>query len=60
MCAKGEVDVVSGTTTTGPVDDEHRAIVYIVIWTLFVSLCCSIYPALRAAAADPVEAIRDE
>jgi ABC-type lipoprotein release transport system permease subunit len=39
---------------------DYGAIVYIVVWTLFVSLCCSIYPALRAAAANPVEAIRDE
>jgi len=43
-----------------PVYVDYGAIVYIVVWTLFVSLCCSIYPALRAAAANPVEAIRDE
>lgn len=43
-----------------PVFVDYGALVYIVIWTLFVSFCCSIYPALRAAAADPVEAIRDE
>jgi lipoprotein-releasing system permease protein len=43
-----------------PVFVDYGAIVYIVVWTLFVSLCCSIYPALRAAAANPVEAIRDE
>jgi hypothetical protein len=43
-----------------PVFVDYGALVYIVIWTLFVSLCCSIYPALRAAAANPVEAIRDE
>lgn len=43
-----------------PVFVDYSALVYIVIWTLFVSFCCSIYPALRAAAANPVEAIRDE
>jgi len=43
-----------------PVFVDYGALVYIVIWTLFVSLCCSVYPALRAAAANPVEAIRDE
>lgn len=43
-----------------PVFVDYGALVYIVIWTLFVSFCCSIYPALRAAASDPVEAIRDE
>jgi len=43
-----------------PVFVDYGALVYIVIWTLFVSLCCSIYPALRAAKANPVEAIRDE
>lgn len=43
-----------------PVYVDYGAIVYIVIWTLFVSFVCSIYPALRAAAANPVEAIRDE
>lgn len=43
-----------------PVFVDYGALVYIVIWTLFVSFCCSIYPALRAAAANPVEAIRDE
>jgi lipoprotein-releasing system permease protein len=43
-----------------PVFVDYGALVYIVIWTLFVSLCCSVYPALKAAAANPVEAIRDE
>ena len=43
-----------------PVFVDYGALGYIVIWTLFVSFCCSIYPALRAAAANPVEAIRDE
>jgi ABC-type lipoprotein release transport system permease subunit len=43
-----------------PVFVDYGALVYIVLWTLFVSLCCSIYPALRAASANPVEAIRDE
>jgi lipoprotein-releasing system permease protein len=43
-----------------PVFVDYGALVYIVIWTLFVSFCCSIYPAMRAASANPVEAIRDE
>jgi lipoprotein-releasing system permease protein len=43
-----------------PVYVDYGAIVYIVLWTLLVSFICSIYPALRAAAANPVEAIRDE
>ncbi len=40
--------------------EKKGAIGWIVVWTLVVSLVWSIYPALRAAAADPVEAIRDE
>jgi lipoprotein-releasing system permease protein len=43
-----------------PVYVDYGAIGWIVVWTLVVSLIWSIYPALRAAAADPVEAIRDE
>ena len=43
-----------------PVYVDYGAIGWIVVWTLLVSLVWSIYPALRAAAADPVEAIRDE
>ncbi|HZE95922.1 MAG TPA: ABC transporter permease [Planctomycetota bacterium] len=43
-----------------PVYVDYGALLYIVLWTLFVSICCSIYPAMRAAAANPVEAIRDE
>jgi lipoprotein-releasing system permease protein len=43
-----------------PVFVDYGALVYIVIFTLIVSLICSIYPAVRAAAANPVEAIRDE
>jgi lipoprotein-releasing system permease protein len=43
-----------------PVFVDYGALVYIVIWTLLVSFICSIYPALRAAKANPVEAIRDE
>ena len=43
-----------------PVYVDYGAIIWIVIWTLGVSFVWSIYPALRAAAANPVEAIRDE
>jgi len=43
-----------------PVYVDYGALVYIVLWTLFVSLVCSIYPAIRAALVNPVEAIRDE
>jgi len=43
-----------------PVYVDYIAIAWIVVWTLVVSFIWSIYPALRAAAADPVEAIRDE
>jgi lipoprotein-releasing system permease protein len=43
-----------------PVFVDYNALVYIVLWTLFVSVCCSIYPAVKAASANPVEAIRDE
>ena len=39
---------------------DYGALVYIVCWTLLVSFICAIYPALRAAKANPVEAIRDE
>jgi ABC-type antimicrobial peptide transport system permease subunit len=43
-----------------PVYVDYVAIAWIVVWTLVVSFVWSIYPAIRAAAADPVEAIRDE
>lgn len=43
-----------------PVFVDYGAIAWIVVWTLAVSFVWSIYPALRAAAANPVEAIRDE
>jgi lipoprotein-releasing system permease protein len=43
-----------------PVYVDYGALVYIVCWTLLVSFICAIYPALRAAKANPVEAIRDE
>jgi lipoprotein-releasing system permease protein len=43
-----------------PVYVDYGAIAWIVAWTLLVSFVWSIYPALKAAAADPVEAIRDE
>jgi len=43
-----------------PVFVDYGAIGWIVIWTMVVCFIWSIYPALRAAAANPVEAIRDE
>jgi hypothetical protein len=43
-----------------PVHVDYRALALIVALTLVVSVIFSIYPALRAAAADPIEAIRDE
>jgi lipoprotein-releasing system permease protein len=43
-----------------PVHVDHQALVLIVALALVVSVLFSIYPALRAAAADPIEAIRDE
>lgn len=43
-----------------PVFVDYRALATIVAMTLVVSVIFSIYPALRAAASNPVEAIRDE
>jgi lipoprotein-releasing system permease protein len=43
-----------------PVYVDVQALVYIVAVTLAVSVVFSIYPALRAATANPIEAIRDE
>jgi lipoprotein-releasing system permease protein len=43
-----------------PVYVDYTAIAWIVVWTLVISFIWSIYPALKAASADPVEAIRDE
>jgi len=43
-----------------PVFVDSSTLATIVVITLLVSLVFSIYPALRAAAANPIEAIRDE
>ena len=43
-----------------PVYVDYGAIGWIVVWTLVISFIWSIYPALKAAAANPVEALRDE
>jgi ABC-type lipoprotein release transport system permease subunit len=43
-----------------PVFVDYHTIGIIVGMTLVVSVIFSIYPALRAAGANPVEAIRDE
>jgi lipoprotein-releasing system permease protein len=43
-----------------PVLIDTRAIAWIVVATLVVSVVFSIYPALRAARTDPIEALRDE
>lgn len=42
-----------------PVFVDYNALTFIVAITLVVSFIFSIYPALRAAKADPIEAIRD-
>jgi len=39
---------------------DFRTLGFIVAMTLLVSVVFSIYPALRAAACNPIEAIRDE
>ncbi len=43
-----------------PVYVDTSALILIVALTQVVSVIFSIYPALRAAASDPIEAIRDE
>jgi lipoprotein-releasing system permease protein len=43
-----------------PVFIDTPTLVFIVAMTLLVSLIFSIYPALRAASCNPIEAIRDE
>jgi ABC-type antimicrobial peptide transport system permease subunit len=43
-----------------PVDVDPTSIGVVVVMTLIVSVIFSIYPAIRAAGTDPIEAIRDE
>jgi lipoprotein-releasing system permease protein len=43
-----------------PVYVDYQALALYVVITLIVCVICSIYPALRAASANPVEVIRDE
>ncbi len=43
-----------------PVFVDYKTLGFIVAVTLLVSIVFSIYPALRAAACNPIEAIRDE
>ena len=43
-----------------PVQIQFQTICVIVAFTLVISMIFSIYPALRAARTDPIEAIRDE
>jgi ABC-type lipoprotein release transport system permease subunit len=43
-----------------PVFVDFRTLGFIVAMTLLVSVVFSIYPALRAASCNPIEAIRDE
>jgi lipoprotein-releasing system permease protein len=43
-----------------PIYVDFQALVFIVVLTLVVSVIFAIYPALRASAANPIEAIRDE
>ena len=43
-----------------PVYVDFKALGYIVAVTIIVSVIFSIYPALRAAAANPIDAMRDE
>jgi lipoprotein-releasing system permease protein len=43
-----------------PVYVDYSGLALIVVMTLVVSIIFSIYPAMRASAADPIEAIRDE
>ena len=43
-----------------PVYVDFTALGFIVAVTLLVSIVFSIYPAIRAAKANPIEAMRDE
>jgi len=43
-----------------PVYVDYNGLAFIVVLTLVVSIIFSIYPAMRASAADPIVAIRDE
>jgi lipoprotein-releasing system permease protein len=43
-----------------PVFVDYTTLMVIVVLTLLISLIFSIYPAIRASRANPIEAIRDE
>jgi ABC-type antimicrobial peptide transport system permease subunit len=43
-----------------PVEINPASIAWVVALTLLVSVVFSVYPAIRAARTDPIEAIRDE